>query len=189
MDICEFTSPSIGRKNYLLVMIDEYSKFMVVFSIVNKSDATQEIIGFVTRAESCFELRIATPHSDIEFKSNAPKEFCVIRGIRQEFTTAETPLQNGRVERANRTLAEGIWAMLLNSGMADGYWGEAAKTFTYVSNLTPRRKLKYLTPWEVFTKKTKPAFPKFYFGEKVLFWLDGKKRKGKLDMPCGKRPY
>ena len=43
MDICKFTSPSSGRNNYLLVMIDEYSKFMVVFSIVNKSDATQEI--------------------------------------------------------------------------------------------------------------------------------------------------
>ena len=25
--------------------------------------------------------------------------------------------------------------------MVDDYWGEAAKTFTYVSNLTPRRKL------------------------------------------------
>ena len=43
MDICEFTSFSIGRNNYLIVIIDEYSKFMVVFSIVNKSDATQEI--------------------------------------------------------------------------------------------------------------------------------------------------
>ena len=60
MDICEFSSPSIGRNNYLLALIDEYSKFMVVFSTVNKGDATQEIIDFVTLAKNCFELRIAT---------------------------------------------------------------------------------------------------------------------------------
>ena len=121
VDICEFMSPSIGRANYLLVLIDEYSKFMVVFPIANKSLSTHEIKHFVTLAENCFELRIATIHSDGEFKSNALKEFCAIRGIRQEFTTAKTPQQNGQVERANRTLAEGIRAMLLGSGMADGY--------------------------------------------------------------------
>ena len=79
--------------------------------------------------------------------------------------------------------------MLLGSGMAEGYWAEAAKTFPYVSNLTPRRKLNYLTPWGVFTKKPLLALPKFYFKEKVLLWLDLKKRLGKLDMPCGKGFY
>ena len=59
MDICKFMSPSIGRNTYLLVMINEYSRFMVVFSIVNISDATQEIIDFVTLAENCCELRMA----------------------------------------------------------------------------------------------------------------------------------
>ena len=105
---------------------------MVVFPIANKSLATQEIKDFVTLAENCFELRMATIHSDRVFKSNALKGFCAILSIRQEFTTAETPQQNGQAKRANRTLAEGIRAMLLVSGMADGYWGEAAKTFTKI---------------------------------------------------------
>ena len=71
MDICEFTSPSIGLANYLLVLIDGYSKSMVVFPITNKSLVSQEIKDFVTLAENCFELRIATLRSDKEFKSNA----------------------------------------------------------------------------------------------------------------------
>ena len=79
--------------------------------------------------------------------------------------------------------------MLLGSGMAESYWAEAAKTFTYVSNITPRKKLNYLTPWGVFTNKPLPALSKFYFGEKVLFWLDAKKHTGKLDTPCGKDLY
>ena len=145
----------------MLVIIDEYSKFMVVFPIVNKSLALQEIINFVTLAENDFKLRIATLHSDGEFKSNALKKFCIIRGIRQEFTTTETSHQNGQVNRAYRTLAEGIRAMLLGSGMAEGYWAEAAKTFTYVSNITPRKKLSYLTSWGVFTKKPLQAPPNF----------------------------
>ena len=37
VDICEFTSPSIGRANYLFVLIDEYSEYMVVFPIANQS--------------------------------------------------------------------------------------------------------------------------------------------------------
>ena len=137
MDIGEFRSPFFGRSNYLFVIIDEYSKFMVVFPIVNKSLAAQEIINPVTLADNCFELRITTLHSDGEFNSKPLKEFCAIRGIRLEFTTTKTPEQNSEVERANRTLAEGIRAMLLGSGMAEGYWAEVAKTFTYVSNLTP----------------------------------------------------
>ena len=63
MDICEFTSPSIGRNNYLLVMTDEYSKFMVVFSIMNKRDATQEIMDVVTLAENLF--RATHRHSTV----------------------------------------------------------------------------------------------------------------------------
>ena len=53
--------------------------------------------------------------------------------------------------------------MMLGSGMADGYWAGAAKTFTNVSNLTPRKKLNYLTPWGIFTKKP-PLGRRSYFG-------------------------
>ena len=115
-DICEFTSPSIGQANYLLVIIDKHSKFILVFAKTKKSLATQEIKKIVTPTENGFELRIATIHSDGEFKSNALKEFCVIRGIRQEFTTAENP-PGKRQSRKSQPYAGGK-----NWGYVVGKW-------------------------------------------------------------------
>ena len=84
-------------------------------------------------------------------------------------------MQNTQVERANRTIGEAIKSMLLASDMHSRFWGETAATYTYVHNLLPRKQLNGRSAWSVFTGKSDPLAPQFYFGEKVLFWTQPEK--------------
>ncbi|XP_059658539.1 uncharacterized mitochondrial protein AtMg00810-like [Cornus florida] len=53
------------------------------------------------------------------------KHYCDDKGIKKEFSTIATPQQNGVVERKNRTVQEMGRTMLLEKGLAKGFWAEA----------------------------------------------------------------
>ena len=97
---------------------------------------------------------------------------CKENGIRQEFSATSTPMQNGQVERANRSIGEAMKAMLLDSGLHSQFWAEAAKMFVYTYNLVPRKQLGGRSPWSVFTERSDPPIPRFAFGEKISFWTE-----------------
>ena len=52
-----------------------------------------------------------------EFKNPALQAFCTKRGIMTHLTAAFTPMQNGTVERANKTIGDTVRAMLRRGGM------------------------------------------------------------------------
>ncbi|GJS40044.1 putative ribonuclease H-like domain-containing protein [Tanacetum coccineum] len=52
-------------------------------------------------------------------------EFCGEKGIKQEFSNARTPQQNGVAERMNRTLIEAARTMLADSHLPTTFWAEA----------------------------------------------------------------
>ena len=57
------------------------------------------------------------------------KEFTgYLHGISQQLTAPDTPMQNGRAERANRTVIESARAMLHHAGMSYGFWELAVST-------------------------------------------------------------
>jgi hypothetical protein len=57
-------------------------------------------------------------------------------------------MQNGRAERANRTIMESARAMLHHAGMSYGFWEHAVSTAVYVRNRSPHRSNKYISPYE-----------------------------------------
>jgi transposase InsO family protein len=50
-----------------------------------------------------------------EYFNNKLKEYCAANGIAQQSSTPYIPHQNGRAERPNRNIVEGVSAMLLDS--------------------------------------------------------------------------
>ena len=44
-------------------------------------------------------------------------------------------------------------AMLSNSGLSQGYWGEAVQTACYILNRVPTKKHKNTTPYELWNKR------------------------------------
>jgi histone deacetylase 1/2 len=71
-------------------------------------------------------------------------------GIPHEMTPENTPKKNGIAERFNRTVIEGVTAMLLQAGMKSDQWVPAAKYFIYIKNRTPHRKLNFTSPYEAY---------------------------------------
>ncbi|GJW01412.1 putative ribonuclease H-like domain-containing protein [Tanacetum coccineum] len=60
-----------------------------------------------------------------EFKNRDMLEFCGNKGIKQEYSNARTPQQNGVAERMNRTLIEAARTMLADSLLPTTFWAEA----------------------------------------------------------------
>ncbi|GKE59198.1 reverse transcriptase domain-containing protein, partial [Tanacetum coccineum] len=54
-------------------------------------------------------------------------EFCREKGIKQEFSNARTPQQNGVAERMNRTLIKAARTMLADSHLPTTFWAEARR--------------------------------------------------------------
>nr|GEV89714.1 hypothetical protein [Tanacetum cinerariifolium] len=84
MDLCGLIRvQSINGKRYVLVVVDDYSRYTWVFLLHSKDEAS-------------------------EFKNKTLAKFFDEVGITQQFSAARTPQQNGVVERRNRNLVEAI---------------------------------------------------------------------------------
>ncbi|GJY11560.1 putative ribonuclease H-like domain-containing protein [Tanacetum coccineum] len=55
-------------------------------------------------------------------------------GIKQEYSIARTPQQNGVAERMNRTLIKAARTMLADSLLPTTFWAEAVSTACYIFN-------------------------------------------------------
>src|SRR3981189_3217648 len=83
--------------------------------------------------------------------SNAFIQFTTDAGIVRQHTVRNRPQQNGVAERANRTMAEGVTAMLAESGLPLSFWGEALASYVHVWNCLPTSAiLKATTPYELW---------------------------------------
>ena len=79
------------------------------------------------------------------------ERFCEELGIARQHTVRNRPQQNGVAERFNRTLEEGIIAMLHEAKLSASFWGEALCTLVHVLNRTPSSALSTnTTPCEAW---------------------------------------
>ncbi|GJZ59413.1 putative ribonuclease H-like domain-containing protein [Tanacetum coccineum] len=80
-----------------------------------------------------------------EFKNRDMLEFYGNKGIKQEYSNARTPQQNGVAERMNRTLIEAARTMLADSLLPTTFWAEAVSTACYIFNRRWMFDIDYLT--------------------------------------------
>jgi len=71
------------------------------------------------------------------------------QGITRETSAPMTPQQHGLAERMMQTLKGGARALLVHSGMSEGFWAEAMATAVHVINRSPRKGLDWRTPYEL----------------------------------------
>ncbi|GJX28515.1 retrovirus-related pol polyprotein from transposon TNT 1-94 [Tanacetum coccineum] len=114
MDLCgPMRVASVNGKKYILVIIDDYSRFTWVKFLASKDEAPDFIIKFMKM---------------IQLRLNAAV------GISHETLVARTPQQNGVVERRNRTLVEAARTMLIYAKAPLFLWAEAVATACYTQN-------------------------------------------------------
>lgn len=97
--------------------------------------------------------RIRCDNGRGEYYNNDFKSFSVQKEIELQYTFPYTPQQNYVAERMNRTIMEKARALIFDSGINKGFWGEAVYTAVYLINRCPTSALKRQEFWY----KSKPT--------------------------------
>lgn len=79
--------------------------------------------------------------------------FCADHGIARQHTETDKPHSNGVAERANRTMADAITAMLIDSKLPESFWGHACEVFVHTHNRTPTSSTPGSVPYTLFHDK------------------------------------
>ncbi|GJR73597.1 retrovirus-related pol polyprotein from transposon TNT 1-94 [Tanacetum coccineum] len=116
MDLCgPMRVESINGKKYILVIVDDYSRYTWVYFLHSKDEAPDMIINFINQVQRNLNAQILKIRTDngTEFKNKKLRSFYAKLGIVHHTSTARMPQQNGVVERRNRTLVEAVRTMLI----------------------------------------------------------------------------
>nr|GEY37607.1 hypothetical protein [Tanacetum cinerariifolium] len=121
---------SVNRKKYILVIVDDYSRFTWVKCLRSKDEAPDFIIKFL----KMIQVRLKV-------------------GISHETSVARSSQQNGVVGRRNRTRIEAARTMLIYTQAPLFLWAEVVATACYTQNRSVIRLRHGKTPYELLHNK------------------------------------
>ncbi|XP_066396045.1 uncharacterized protein [Miscanthus floridulus] len=95
---------SAGGKWYVLVVVDDFSRYSWVFFLESKDEAFSYVHDLVLKLKnelSNIAVRAIRSDNGTEFKNSHMKAFCSEQGLDHQFSSPYVPPQNGVVERKN----------------------------------------------------------------------------------------
>ena len=149
-DIAGPVDPSFEGSRYAIIFVDDYSRMRKIYTLRHKSEALSALQQFEKEVAKASGLRIQRLRSDQggEFTGEEFRTFCAENGIKQEFSAAYTPQQNGIAERSWRTLFDMMRCKMITANLGRRYWVDAAHAAEYCLNRTPTRVLEGVAPYE-----------------------------------------
>ncbi len=82
-----------------------------------------------------FSVKLIRTDNGGEYRGGKFRDYCRRNGIVQQFTTPESPFQNGVAERLNRTVVEGARAILAEKNLPKELWLAAMSYFLEIRNM------------------------------------------------------
>nr|GEY89663.1 hypothetical protein [Tanacetum cinerariifolium] len=162
MDLCgPMRVESINGKRYVLVVVDDYSRYTWVFYLHSKDEASEVIISFIKKTQVNLPLQVQRVRTDngTEFKNKTLAKFFDEVGISQQFSTART--------------------MLTFVNLPLFLWGEAITTTCFTQNRLIIHKHFDKTPYELINKR-KPNIKFFHVFGCRCYLLNDYNDVGKL---------
>ena len=165
-DVCQVDAPSLSGARYFLTFIEDFSRLIFVYFLKTKDEVPRNLQHFINFVHNQTNLRIKTFRSDNgkDFVNSTAQQILNDAGIKHETSITYTPEQNGRAERANRTLLDKARCMLQESDLEKRFWAEAIATAAYVANRSPKQSLQGRTPEELWSGKKPNLFNLKVFG-------------------------
>ena len=129
---------SFSGAKYFLTIIDDASWGVWVFLMNEKNEASQYLMDFFEMTKTQFGAKVKIIRSDngAEFTSTSMKKFYRDNGIIHETSCADTPQQNGTVERKHRHILNVARALRFQANLPLEFWGECVLTAAYLINRT-----------------------------------------------------
>nr|GFB99361.1 hypothetical protein [Tanacetum cinerariifolium] len=176
MDLCgPMRVASINRKRYVLVIIDDYSRYTWTHFLRSKDETPKVLIDFLRLVQRGLQAQVRMVRTDkgTKFINQTLHAYFAAEGIQHQTSVAQTPEQNDVVERWNRTLVEAARTMLSAAKVLLFFWAEAIATACFTQNrslVIPRHEK---TPYHIINER-KPSVKFFYiFGSVRYIVRDG----------------
>ncbi|GJX31122.1 retrovirus-related pol polyprotein from transposon TNT 1-94 [Tanacetum coccineum] len=182
MDLCgPMHVASVNEKKYILVIVDDYSRFTWVKCLRSKYEALDFIIKFLKMIQVRLNVHVRRIRTDngTEFVNQTLREYYEKVGIFHETSVACSPQQNGVIERHNRTLYEAARTMLIYAKAPLFLWAEAIATTCYTQNRSIIRLRYDKTSHELLHDKL-PDLSFFYVFGPLCYPTNDSENLGKL---------
>ncbi|KAI3769208.1 hypothetical protein L6452_00308 [Arctium lappa] len=182
MDLCgPMRTQSLGGKKYVLVIVDDYSRYTWVKFLRSKDETPEVLISFLKTTQVKLQRQVKFLRTDngTEFKNKIIDEYLESVGISHQYSAARTPQQNGVVERRNRTLVEAARTMLSQSDLPLFLWAEAVSTACHTQNRSMIHRRFQKTPYELVNNRT-PTIKYFHIFGCKCFVLNDKESLNKF---------
>ncbi|GJU61399.1 retrovirus-related pol polyprotein from transposon TNT 1-94 [Tanacetum coccineum] len=182
MDLCgPMRVASINRKKYILVIVDDYSRYTWVYFLHSKDETPEIIKKFIAQAQLNYKAKVCKIRTDngTEFKNATLKAHYEKLGIMQQFSTARTPQQNGVVERRNNHSWKLISTMLIFSRLPEYLWAEAVATACFTQNRSIIYTRHNRTPYELLHGR-KPNVEYFHVFGSLCYPTNDRDDLGKM---------
>nr|GEZ98989.1 retrovirus-related Pol polyprotein from transposon TNT 1-94 [Tanacetum cinerariifolium] len=142
---------SVNGKKYILVIVDDYSRFTWVKFLRSKDETLDFIIKFLKMIQVRLKVPVCRIRTDngTEFVNQMLRDYYEEVGISHETSVARSPQQNGVVERRNRTLIEAARTMLIYAQAPLFLWAKAVATACFTQNRSIIRLRHGKTPYEL----------------------------------------
>nr|GEY40433.1 Gag-Pol polyprotein [Tanacetum cinerariifolium] len=177
MDLCgPMWVESINGKKYVLVIVDDYSRYTWTHFLRSKDETPKVLIDFLRLVQRGLhaQVRIVRIDKGINFLNKTLHVYFASKGINHQTSVGRTHEQNGNVERRNRTLVEAARTMLSAAKVSLFFCAKAIATtcFTQNRSLVIHRHEK--TPYNIIND-WKPSVKFFHiFGSLCYIVRDGK---------------
>ncbi|GKE95534.1 retrovirus-related pol polyprotein from transposon TNT 1-94, partial [Tanacetum coccineum] len=182
MDLCgPMRVASVNGKKYILVIVDDYSRFTWVKFLRSKDETPDLIIKFLKMIQLRLNVHVRRIRTDngTEFVNQTFREYYEKVGISHETYVARSPQKNGVVERRNRTLIEAARTMLIYAKASLFLWAKAVATACYTQNRSIIRLRHGKTPYELLHDKLLDLSFFYVFGA-LCYPMNDSENLGKL---------
>nr|GEX36068.1 hypothetical protein [Tanacetum cinerariifolium] len=156
MDLCRpMQTESINKKRYVLVIVDDFTRFGLVGFLHTKDETPAIFEKFLKNSQLALNATIPTVRIDngTEFVNKTITDLFESVGITHQTSIPWSPPQNGVVKRWNCTLMEAARTMLIFAKASLFLWVEAVATVWYTLNRSLIHTLYRKTYYELLKGK------------------------------------
>lgn len=146
-DVWGHAPTSVGRFEYYVSFIDDYSKFTWIYLIHHKSEVFQCLHTFQNLVECQFGRKILVVQLDLGGEYQALISLLTKIGIAHHVSFPRAHKQNSSAKYKHRPIVEVGLTLLAHSSLPLKFWDEAFM-IVYLINRLPSKILNHTTPFE-----------------------------------------
>lgn len=140
---------ALGKISYVFTIVDDCTRWVTMLPLKTKDEAFVKYVHLTTELFTQYGIRVKALQMDNDsvFTSKEFTDYLRTQGTLPRKTVPHTPSQNGSAERAHGTVFSMVRANLESSGLPKVLWYHCVLYVTYVINRSPRRAIKFQTPY------------------------------------------